>query len=518
MPSTTRGSRPLSAVTRREFLVTSAIGGAGLLQPSPSLAALLPSQYPFTLGVASGDPTPAGVVLWTRLAPTPLNGGGMPAVPVLVRWEVAHDPQMLQLAQQGVVVAWPSGAHSVHVEVNGLEPDRWYYYRFTVDGHASPVGRTRTLPPWDSSVEQFRFAFVSCQDWQNGFYAAYRNLALEDVDLVLHLGDYIYEDAAIPDAIRQHLGLETFTLANYRNRHALYKTDPHLQAAHAAFPWLVVPDDHDVDNNYADGIPQEEALFFRGRRANAYRAYYEHMPLRRYSAPRGAAARLYRGLTVGDLVQFSALDTRQYRSDQPCGDGLRFPCAGAFDPAQTMTGPAQERWLLERLAASPARWNVIAQQTMFAQFDFLAGEAQLFNMDQWDGYVAARNRITRFLEAATPSNPIVLTGDIHSSWAHNLKADYADESSAVVGTEFVGTSVTSDFQAILIPFVEAALADNPHTLFFDGQYRGYVRCTVTRSAWQTEFRAVPTILTPDVDAFTLASFVVQDGVPGALPG
>ena len=507
-----------TGTTRRRFLITGGVAGLTLLHTTDTVAAGR-LGYPFTLGVASGDPGPDSVVLWTRLAPDPVNGGGMPNRPALVRWEVAHDPQMRRPVRYGVVLAWPSAAHSVHVTVDGLEPDRWYYYRFIAEGQASPVGRTRTLPRRDSSVPGMSFAFVSCQDWQNGFYSAYRNLAQEDVDLVVHLGDYIYEGPPDPAKPRQHLGPETMTLADYRNRYALYRTDPNLQAAHAAFPWLAVPDDHEVDDNYAGAISKDEvdpALFLQ-RRANAYRAYYEHMPLRERSFPMQADARFYRGLTVGDLVQFNALDTRQYRSDQPCGDALQFPCAGAFDPAQTMTGPEQEQWLLQRLSSSPARWNVIAQQVMFAQFDFLAGPGQVFNMDQWDGYVAARQRITSFLQAARPSNPIVLTGDIHSSWVHNLKTDYADLTSEVVGTEFVGTSITSDFPPALVPPVLAALPDNPHTLFFDGLFRGYVRCVVDRTAWRTDFRAVPTILTDQAGAFTLASFIVQDGVPGALP-
>jgi alkaline phosphatase D len=186
------------------------------------------------------------------------------------------------------------------------------------------------------------------------------------------------------------------------------------------------------------------------------------------------------------------------------------------DPSQTMTGPAQERWLLDRLDRSPARWNVIAQQTMFAQFDFLAGPGQIFNMDQWDGYVAARQRITSFLQQRQPSNPIVIAGDIHSSWVHDIKADFGNASSETLGVEFVGTSISSDFPAAFIPPVVAALADNPHTRFFDGQYRGYVRCSVTPDAWTADFRAVPTTLDDQADAFTLASFAVMNGEPGAV--
>jgi alkaline phosphatase D len=478
------------------------------------------TQTPFTLGVASGDPTPDGVVLWTRLAPDPLAGGGMPPYPVFVRWRVADDQQMTQVVQQGLTIAWPSQAHAIHVEVAGLAPDRWYYYQFSAGAADSPIGRTRTLPPHGAPVDRLRFAFVSCQDWQNGFYAAYRNLAQEDLDLVVHLGDYIYEYARNPLAVRQHDGPEVNSLASYRNRYALYKTDPHLQAAHAAFPWLAVPDDHEVDNDYANQWSEDYAdpAAFLARRANAYRAYFEHMPLRIGSTPAGAAMQIYRGLTFGDLVQFSALDTRQYRTNQPCDQSAPFPCLDAWSPSQTMTGPVQELWLLDRLNRSTARWNVVAQQTMLARFDFLPGSLQAFNMDQWDGYATARRRVTDFLAARRPSNPIVISGDIHSSWVHDLKTNFGDPSGPTVGVEMVGTSISSDFPAIAVDLVRAALADNPHTRFFDGLYHGYVRCTVTRARWSADFRAVPTILDDQAPAFTLASFVVVDGQPGALPG
>jgi alkaline phosphatase D len=476
------------------------------------------SRTPFTLGVASGDPTADGVVLWTRLAPEPLAGGGMPSLPVLVRWRLALDPRMRDTVQHGVVVAWPAFAHAVHVEVTGLAPGRWYYYQFMTGGDESPVGRTRTLPERRARVDRFRFAFVSCQDWQNGLYSAYRNLAREDVDLVIHLGDYIYEYAADPTAPRAHDGPEPTTLSGYRNRYALYHSDPHLQAAHAAFPWLAVPDDHEVENNYAgdDSELHGDPAQFLERRAAAYRAYYEHMPLRARSLPAGPDISLYRGLTVGDLLQVSALDTRQYRSPEACGGGFQLYCPEAFSPSATMTGPEQEQWLLGRLDESGARWNVVAQQTMFAQYDFLGGPWRLFSMDQWDGYQEARRRITSFLAARRPSNPVVITGDIHSAWVHDIKTDFDDPASDTVATEFIGPSITSDFPAFLIDFVRAVLPENPHARFFDARFHGYTRCEVTPGQWKTDFRAVPTILDDTAEAFTLASFVVLDGQPGAL--
>ena len=502
-------------IGRRAFFVTGMTGTVGLLAGSQTLVARAGfSNNPFTLGIASGDPTSDSVILWTRLAPEPLeDDGGMPPTPVLVRWRVANDEGMTRVVRQGLAIAWPGLAHSVRVKVSGLQPDGRYLYQFDSGGAETIIGRTCTLPAPGAPSSAFRFAFASCQSWQDGLYPAYRNMALEDLDLVVHLGDYIYEHGVNPSGIRQHDGPETTSLAAYRRRYALYKTDPHLQAAHAAFPWLAVPDDYEVDNNYA-GASSEDGVDwaqFLARRAHAYQAYYEHMPLGSKSFPLGPWMQLYRGLTVGDLLEFSALDTRQYRSHQPCGSVVSGGCPGSMSPFQTMTGPTQERWLLDRLDRSSARWNVIAQQVMFSQFDLLPGGGKLFNMDQWDGYVAARNRITGFLADRRPSNPIIITGDYHSSWVHDIRADFNDSSSATLGTEFVGTSITSQFASALIGIVEAAVTDNPHTHFFDGRYRGYVRCAVDREQWRTDFRAVPTVMDDSAEAFMLASFVVEDG-------
>jgi alkaline phosphatase D len=505
---------------RRSFLL-----GAGFLtglavtsKGLPVLATPRFSDYPFSLGVASGDPLPDSVVLWTRLAPDPLYGGVMPLKNVVVQWQIALDENMKKVVQRGKTLATPELAHSVHVDVRGLEPDRWYWYQFKVGNEVSPVGRTRTASAFHSSIKQLNFAFVSCQDWQNGYYTAYRHLADEKLDLVVHLGDYIYEYGPQPGGPRQHNSPEIVTLADYRNRHALYKTDPNLQAAHAAFPWIVTWDDHEVDNNYANLIPEDDQSqqAFVARRANAYQAYYEHMPLRQSSLPNGPNMQLYRRFTFGNLAEFSVLDTRQDRTDQPCDDGLKPRCVQALDANTSMTGSEQEQWLFKGLDKSRSRWNVIAQQTMLAEYDFSASpDIEVFNMDQWDGYVAARNRLLSFLNQRQPSNPVVITGDIHSSWVHDLKLDFNNPTSATVGTEFVGTSITSDFPAQFIPPVQAALSDNPHTKFFDGAFRGYVRCNLTPERWQSDYRAVSSITVPNASISTLASFVVQNGQPGA---
>jgi alkaline phosphatase D len=511
---------PLNRWKRRDFIIGAGLftGLAVTTQWSPAIAKPRFSGYPFSLGVASGDPLPDGVVLWTRLAPDPLNGGGMPPENVVVRWELALDENMRKVVQKGKALAIPDLAHSVHVDVRGLNPDRWYWYQFRVGDEVSPIGRTRTAPSFRRPTKQLNFAFVSCQDWQNGYYTAYQHLAEEDLDLVVHLGDYIYEYGPQTDKPRQHNSPEIVTLADYRNRHALYKTDANLQATHAAFPWIVTWDDHEVENNYANLIPEENQSqeAFLVRRANAYQAYYEHMPLRQSSLPNGPNMQLYRRLTFGNLAEFHVLDTRQYRTDQPCNDGLKPRCAAAFDVNATLTGTEQEQWLFQGLDQSRSRWNVIAQQIMMAQYDFDARpEVGLFNMDQWDGYVAARNRLLNFLQQRQPSNPVVISGDIHSSWVHDLKADFDNPASVTVGTEFVGTSISSDFPTAFIAPTQAALSDNPHTKFFDGAYRGYVRCHLTPERWQSDYRAVSTITSPNATISTLASFVVENSQPGA---
>ena len=515
----------LKSMKRRGFLLgAGAMTGLAISSQWSQRVVAAPkfSGYPFSLGIASGEPLPKSVVLWTRLVPEPFSSdGGMPQQNVPVQWQVATNDRMSHIVRSGTAIATPELAHSVHIEVRGLEPNRWYWYQFKVGNEVSPIGHTRTTPDWGDRVKQLRFAFASCQDWQNGYYSAYKHMAEEDLDLVVHLGDYIYEYGPQPGGPRQHNSPEIITLNDYRSRYALYKTDPNLQAAHAAFPWAVTWDDHEVDNNYADEIPEDDQSRqeFLLRRANAYQAYYEHMPLRRFSLPQKADMRLYRRLSFGKLAEFNILDTRQYRTDQPCGDGFKpSRCAEAFDPNATMAGQNQEQWLFQNLDKSQAQWNVIAQQTMLAKYDFDARpESKLFNLDQWDGYVEARNRLLGFLDQRQPSNPVVITGDIHSSWVHDIKKNFSNPNSRTIATEFVGTSISSDFPAQSIAPVAAALADNPHTKFFDGTFRGYVRCQVSHKFWQSNYRIVNTVLTPNATISTLASFVVEDGQPGARP-
>ena len=476
---------------------------------------------PFQLGIASGDPTPDGIVLWTRLAPDPLNGGGMEPEPVEVRWEIAADDQFATIVQSGTQTATPDLAHSVHINVIGLEPAREYFYRFSAGSEVSPAGRTKTAPAADAPLDRLRFVTSSCANYEHGFFSAYRHMADENVDFAVCLGDYLYEYGANGEfqngpagPVRNVDGGEVFTLEQYRTRHAQYKTDPDLMAAHAAMPWIVTWDDHEVDNDYAGEHSElnDPVELFLARRAAAYQAYYEHMPLRPDSMPAGPDMRLYRRLRFGDLVEFNVLDTRQYRSDQPCGSTGPL-CDAALDPAVTLTGPEQESWLFDGLAASPTRWNVIAQQVMMAQIDGdLSPAAQAFSHDQWDGYPLARQRLLDHLMSAEVRNPIVLTGDVHSSWVADLKLDFNDPTSPAVATEFVTTSVTS-----YNPYAKQLgllLPSNPHFHYYDGRH-GYTRCEVTQELLRTEYRALADVAAPDGEIETIASFVVQDGLAGA---
>ncbi|GLZ42082.1 alkaline phosphatase D family protein [Actinokineospora sp. NBRC 105648] len=500
--------------TRRSIL----LGGAaavGLTAVATLPALAVPERKladPFTLGLASGDPSADGVVLWTRLAPDPLalDGlGGMPARPVPVLWQVATDERFRHVVRTGVEFARPEAGHSVHVELAGLRPGTEYFYRFRVQDHLSPIGRTRTAPAPHTLTGALTMCFASCAHYGEGFFTAYRRLAEDQPDLVLHLGDYQYEYAAKAADVRVVVGPETRTLADYRLRHAQYKTDADLQEAHRVAPWLVVFDDHEVENNWADEVPEQPDPEFPARRAAAFQAYYENMPLRRSARPRGIDMQLYRRVRWGALANFHLLDTRQYRDDQACGDGTKVDCAERLDPVRTITGVEQERWLLDGLRSSRSRWDILGQQVFFAQRDLTAGEKQGFSMDAWDGYQASRDRVAEAL--GHTRNGVVLTGDVHRHWAGEVKQGYDRPDSRTVGTELVTTSITStgdggdDTNA-------GVLAENPHLKFYKNR-RGYVRTRFTARELRADFRVLPYVRTAGAEVSTAASFVVEDRVP-----
>jgi len=513
---------------RRGFLTLASVAGLAALTRSPVARAGTDRSgvtgYPFTLGVASGEPAPDGAVLWTRLAPAPLAGGGMPRRAVEVDWEVAHDERFRRRVRRGTTLARPQLAHSVHVELEGLDPGREYHYRFRAAGEISQTGRVVTAPRAGAALQRLRFAFASCSQYEHGYFTAYRHIAQEDVDVVLHLGDYIYEYGpedyvARGGNVRRHEGREVSTLGDYRNRYAQYKTDPDLQAAHEHAPWIVTWDDHEVDNNWADEIPEDgqPRSAFQRRREAAFQAYYEHMPLRRTSLPRGEALRLYRRIAYGDLATFNVLDTRQYRSNQPCGDVFNADCPERQDRRRTITGARQERWLLDGLERSRTRWNVLAQQVFMAELDIRNGPEPGFALDGWDGYVASRDRVLGGIAQREVANPVVLTGDVHANWAADLKANFADPASATLGSEFVVTSITSGGDgADVNPAARLVAAENPHVRFTNDQ-RGYARVELDRRQWRTDYRVVPYVKRPGAPVFTRQSFVIEAGRPGMQP-
>ncbi|WIM96505.1 alkaline phosphatase D family protein [Actinoplanes oblitus] len=513
-------------ISRRTLLLSSAAGAAGATTGWSRTASAAPYRGPlradpFTLGVASGDPEQDGFVLWTRLATTPLADdglGGMPDRTIRVHWELAADERFRRVVRRGSVAARPESAHAVHVELQGLLPGREYFYRFHAERYTSPVGRTRTAPPWWATGGSLAMSFVSCSQYEHGYFTAYRRLAEDEPELILHLGDYQYEYQAgtyvAPTGNpRDHQGPETVTLANYRQRHAQYKTDPDLQAAHAVAPWAVVFDDHEVENNWADEVPEQPDPNFLARRAAAFQAYYENMPLRRTSIPRGIDMQLYRRIRWGRLANFHLLDTRQFRDDQGCGDGYK-DCPAAVDPARSITGAEQEAWLLDGFHRSTARWDILGQQVFFGQRDNNAGPQKVLSMDSWDGYQASRQRITQGWVDAHVRNPVVLTGDVHAHWADELKLDYDDPTSKTVGTELVCSSITSTGDGADVPSgTHPWAAWNPHLKFYNNQ-RGYVRTRITPDSLTADFVVLPYVSTPGAPAHTRASFAIEDRVPG----
>ncbi|KPM51901.1 alkaline phosphatase [Frankia sp. R43] len=527
---------------RRRFLTLSGaaatlaftVGLPGMASASaPELAATQVTSNPFTLGVASGDPQHNSTLLWTRLAPEPLVAdGGLPAARISVSWELASDEQFRRVVRRGQEWAHPEFGHSVHVDVQGLSPDREYHYRFRVGTWVSPVGRTRTAPAPGAPVRSMRFANVSCQRYDQGYYTAHRYLAQEDVHAVFHTGDYLYEyavsavggaraytDRVLPATV----SLETATLDDYRIRYGLYKSDPDLMAAHAAHPFVVTWDDHEVENNYADETSETNGPVadFLLRRAAAYRAYWENQPLRRPQFPNGPDMQLYRRINWGRLAQFDVLDTRQYRTDQANGDGWKLPTAASEAESQTLPGLDQEKWLIDGWARSKAQWNVVAQQVTFSRRANPNGDGTL-SMDSWDGYPASRQRLIDGWKNGLPSRGnsgrelMVLTGDVHVAYGFDILDDWADPASKVLGTEIVATSITSGGNGSAQPSNWANyLARNPHLKFYNG-LRGYVLVNLGRESADVDWKTVSRVTTPDGTLVTAGSFTTEAGNPGLV--
>lgn len=513
--------------SRRHFLAGAAsIAALELFPFQRARAARIPrfTSDPFSLGVASGYPTDNGFVLWTRLAPSPLEpGGGLPPVSIPVEWEIATDDRMRRVVQRGLTQATPEWAHSVHVEATGLRPGREYWYRFTVGEARSEIGRTHTAPARGDNAARMRLAVASCQQFEHGYFTAYRHMLADELDVIVHVGDYIYEASWGRDKVRNHLVNETYTLEDYRFQHALYKSDADLRAAHAAYPWLVTWDDHEVDNDYADSIPEDDGdpAKFLERRAAAYRAYYEHMPLPRAAMPTGASMRLYTQRSFGDLVSLCLLDQRQYRSPHACprpgrrGANRVTDCAELTHAERTLLGKEQETWLRTQLTKDRAQWNLLAQGTVMCHVDEVPGPGERYWTDGWSGYPKARERLIETLSAHKVSNPVVLSGDIHSFIVSSINRRPDDPQSEPIASEFVTTSITS--QPPSQQLLDDMRAANAHLLLATTQHRGYLRVDVSRKRLLAELVALDTVKEPTSKARVLNAFAIEDGKPGPLP-
>ncbi|MBL8775765.1 MAG: alkaline phosphatase D family protein [Acidimicrobiales bacterium] len=494
--------------------------GSGGATPTPTTAAVTgPSSLradPFTLGVASGDPRPDSVILWTRLAPDPLardGAGGMGSGPVDVAWDVATDDAFTELIGSGVATAAPEFGHSVHVDATGLDPAGEYFYRFRVGDFTSPVGRTRTLPAADASPEQVRLGIANCQHLEAGFYAAYRHLADEDVDLVVHLGDYIYELPATggPDGNRSSLpALPPKTLEEFRLRYASYKVDPDLQAAHAAAPFALVWDDHEVSDNYmGDTLPNGDppAAVLELRTA-AYQAWWENLPVR-LDPPDGPDLDIYHDVVFGDLARLYLLDERQYADEPPCrGETVPYDYGhcDAVGDERTRLGADQEAWLDETARQGGVSWNLLGTPVALAGIDAGTGDEPKFFLDLWDGYPVARQQVIDLL--AEVDNPVVISGDYHQGMVLAVNEVPFDTDSPLVATEFMAPPISS------VLFSDDVSERTPQLRQqLDGH--GYLVIEATPEALTAEFRMLDDVRDPDSGIETASTWRVDAGDPAA---
>lgn len=484
------------------------------LAPPTSLGDKLPGD-PFTLGIASGDPDSSSVVLWTRLTVATSDK------PVPVGWEVAEDEAFTKPVASGVTAADASVMFTVHVLAEKLPANQWFFYRFQAGGYVSEVGRTRTLPAAGTADTTFVLASASCQNFETGYYHAHKDIAAQEPDAVLFLGDYIYEYEARPvdeatGIVRSHLGPRLTTLDHYRVRYARYRSDPDLRAAHAACPWMVIWDDHEVENNYAGSVSagQSTPEEFEAMRAAAYQAWWEHMPTRLPRPTPGEDYPIYRKVAIGDLATLFLVDGRQYRSDQVCGDrtlSLDPPCPEVFEPTRTMLGAEQESWLIDGLASTSSVWNVIGNQTILTDVTL---NGAVLNFDQWDGYPAARKRLVDAIASSGKTNTVVVTGDIHLAGVGDVATDRLSAGGVVVATEFVTTSISSDgnlpegSQDVLTAFETIKYAEDKR--------RGYILHTISPTAWTADYRVVDNVKATNATVTTDASFTMAPDKPGAV--
>lgn len=542
-------------LTRRSVLRTlgaaglSAAVGPGLLRVPVARAQVpdLPAGVvfdpaPFTLGVASGYPTTASVTLWTRLAPEPLAPDGGLQAPVDVRWVVAGDPGSAAAALAGApsggvvasgsTVAVAESGHSVHVDVGGLAAGQTYFYGFAALGASSVIGRTRTAPA--APTPHLRFAVASCQNFSEGFFAALGHIADEDVDFVLHAGDYTYEGGGAN--VRAHIGPAPVTPEEFRVRHALYKGDPNLRRAHALHPWIMTWDDHEVRNNYAGVNRPANADVLR---AGAYKAYYEHLPIRltEEGPPNGSSFRIYQQVVFGDLLDVALTDTRQYRDVQPC-QGEELPCFSthAYAPGRTLLGAQQKAWLKDLMTTSTAAWRVIATSVPFTQWEIgglpeafndalnatgtPVNDKVYFNEDTWDSYNFERRELLQFLVDEGVRDVVSLTGESHRYFWSNIHLDVDDPASPVVLPEFGGTAISSNNGDPENDYRPAVYATSTHIRYNDSDCWGYMVCDVTPERWRTTARMLQHSQDPTLESrrdpnATVVDAAVFDVVRGA---
>jgi alkaline phosphatase D len=528
------------SLSRRRFVQRAVAASALAVAPFGQLVAQVKfSSYPFKLGVASGDPATDGFVLWTRIAPEPFEPEQLGRVGFEVEWEVAEDPGFTRIAARGSALAEAHLAHSVHAEVGGLAPGREFFYRFRLGRYESPVGRALTTPAPEDSPASLRYAACSCAHYEQGFFSAYRYMADDRPDLIVELGDYIYEGGYGENRVRLFDKREAVTLADYRRRYAEYKLDPDLQAAHQACPWLLTWDDHEVNNDYAALVGSDEACGgeaahreFVARRAAAYQAWYEHMPVRVSRLQAEGRIRVYGDLDWGRLARFYVLDTRQYRSPLACarpatfatcdteaGRRLLFVGAGAGrligttdpackgeleDPSRSMLGAEQERWLDGALAASRARWNLLALGTPFATIVEGTPEAPLVYSDGWGGYPLAQRRLIDALGRHKVANPVMLTGDLHAFFVNEVRTDRDRPVAAELVTTSIANNNTDKSKVLHL---------NPQILYHDSTHSGYLRCELTPGRLRADLVAIEDMHDPRTPRRVLASFEVAAGDP-----
>ena len=508
-------------LTRRQFLWTTAASTLALpfdvraQHAEPSL---------FQHGVASGDPLADRVILWTRVTAPPTRSA---IGPIEVEWQIAADAPLTRVVRRGTAQALPDRDFTVKVDAAGLEPGRQYFYAFTAAGQRSPVGRTRTLPT--GGVARVRLAVVSCANYPAGYFNPYHCIAArEELDAVVHLGDYIYEFAngvygdgsgllRIPEPQR-----ETVTLNDYRVRYATYRSDPDLQAVHAVHPFIVVWDDHELTNDAWSGgaanhNPGEGD--WGTRQAAAYRAYLEWMPIR--ETP-GGGIHLYRGFRFGELADLLMLDTRGLRDRQVARDDV----AGLADPGRTLLGAAQERWLFEQMRGSQragTAWRVLGQQIMFSRMSFPGRPVPL--PDVWDGYQASRERVLEFLATEKMRDVAILAGDVHSSWAFDVPRNPWDGYTARSGAGSLAVELITPAVSSPPLFADPEIRKGasalrfalPHLKYLEGESRGYVLLEITGRQLQADWYHVPGVLERSAEETKAASYVCERGSARLAP-